>query len=212
LRFPGQFDAVTVDHLTRIALNAPPERFTRFTKTLNQTLAKYGIITPLRQAHFLAQLMHESGEFRYLEEIASGALYDTGRKAQILGNTPAADKDGQFYKGRGLIQLTGKSNYAAYTKYVNDPHYDFVKQPFYLSQLPWAVDAAGWYWAQKAKLNDEADRDDIVATTKGVNGGLNGLEQRRVYLVRAKNVLGVGPPSVAHDRTRFRLPEPVDVA
>jgi len=82
-----------------------------FLDPLNAAMAEFSINTPARQAMFLAQVGHESGQLNFLKELASGAAYDTGKLAARLGNTPEADGDGQRYKGRGLIQITGTRNY-----------------------------------------------------------------------------------------------------
>lgn len=87
-----------------------------FVPVLNAAMGKYGIVTPLRMAAFLAQTGHESGQLRCVRELGNDkylARYDTGRLAQRLGNTPEADGDGQKYRGRGLIQVTGRANYEA---------------------------------------------------------------------------------------------------
>lgn len=146
---------------------------------------EFDINTPLRWCHYLAQIAHESGELRYSEEIASGKAYDTGKLAIKLGNTPEADGDGQKYKGRGLIQVTGRNNYEMYKQYCG---YDVVKQPELLAKPVGAIRSSMWFWKSKG-LNELADRDEFVAITKRINGGTNGIEDRRKYLARAKKVL-----------------------
>lgn len=148
------------------------------------TMAHYGIDTPLRQCHFLAQIGHESGELRYREEIASGDAYDT---RVDLGNTPARDGDGRIWKGRGLIQLTGASNYRRYAAAKGRP--EILTDPAIVaSDLELCCDVAGWYW-QQHKLNRWADHDELEAVTRRINGGLNGLRDRRRLLDIAKSVL-----------------------
>ena len=159
----------------------------RALKPLNDTLVKFNINTPLRIAHFIAQVAHESGAFQYLKEIASGAAYDTGRLAARLGNTPEADGDGQKYKGRGYIQLTGTSNYRLFDEFTGRKH-DLMNHPERVEQPDLAMLAAGWYWSRN-DLNRLADRDDLLSITKRINGGTNGLEDRRNYLKNAKKVL-----------------------
>ena len=152
---------------------------------MNRYAEEFGITTPLQWVHYLAQIAHESAELRYTEELASGAAYDTGRLAVKLGNTPEKDGDGQKYKGRGLIQLTGRSNYEAYKKYCG---YDVVKQPELLAKPVGAIRSSMWFWKTHG-LNELADRDDIVAVTKRINGGTNHLYERRNYLTQAKKVI-----------------------
>lgn len=146
---------------------------------------EFDINTPLRWSHFLAQIAHESAELRYSEEIASGKAYDTGKLAVRLGNTPQADGDGQKYKGRGLIQITGRANYEAYKKYCG---FDVVTKPQLLAQPVGAIRSAMWFWKTKG-LNELADRDEFMVITKRINGGINGIEDRRKYLARAKKIL-----------------------
>lgn len=152
---------------------------------MNQYAEKYYINTPLRWAHYLAQIAHESAELRYSEEIASGKAYDTGKLAVKLGNTPEADGDGQKYKGRGLIQVTGRNNYEMYKQYSG---YDVVRQPELLAKPVGAIRSSMWFFKSKG-LNELADRDEFTAITKRINGGTNGIEERRKYLARAKRVL-----------------------
>jgi putative chitinase len=101
-----------------------------------------------------------------------------------LGNTQPGD--GVRFKGRGLMQLTGRANYAEFSKDMNQ---DFIAQPQLVGQIPWAIWVAGWYWHTR-HLNKYADRDDLEQVTCGVNGGYNDLEDRRRYLEKAKSVLG----------------------
>ena len=164
----------------------------KFLKPIADTCDKYGINTPARILCFLAQVGHESGGLYYTEELASGKAYE-GRKD--LGNTQPGD--GPRYKGRGLIQITGRANYASLSK---DLGADFINNPALLGgknvtacteeQLKYAALSAGWYW-NKTNLNAYADKIDISKTieadpnlqafkdlTKRINGGYNGLQDR----------------------------------
>lgn len=141
---------------------------------------EFGINTPLRWCHYLIQIAHESAELRYSEEIASGKAYE-GRKD--LGNVIKGD--GVRFKGRGLIQLTGRTNYTTYKDFSG---FDVVKQPELLCKPVGAIRSSMWFWKSKG-LNELADRDEFVAITKRINGGTNGIEDRRKYLARAKKVL-----------------------
>lgn len=152
---------------------------------MNQYAEKYYINTPLRWAHYLAQIAHESAELRYSEEIASGKAYDTGKLAARLGNTPQADGDGQKYKGRGLIQLTGRNNYLSCK---NDWKIDVLANPEILAKPDGAVRSSMWFWWKKG-LNILADRGEFDAITRRINGGTNGYAQRRRYLNNAYKVL-----------------------
>lgn len=157
-------------------------RIGKYINYINGYSAIFGIDTPLRMCHYLAQILHESGEFKYTLEIASGKAYE-GRKD--LGNTEPGD--GVRYKGRGLIQITGRANYAAYTasKYCKG---DVVKNPELLEKPLGAVKSSMWYWLTH-DLNSYADKDNILRITKIINGGTNGLANRETYLKRAKKVL-----------------------
>jgi putative chitinase len=148
---------------------------------------EFDINTALRWSHFLAQIAHESAELRYSEEIASGKAYDTGKLAVRLGNTPQADGDGQKYKGRGLIQITGRANYEAYKKYCG---FDVVTKPQLLAQPVGAIRSAMWFWKTNG-CNQLADNGDVEALTRRINGGLNGLAQRKFYLGCFKKEFGL---------------------
>jgi len=160
-------------------------RIDKFLTPLNAAMAEFKINTKLRQAAFLAQLAHESGEFRYVEELASGAAYDTGSLAARLGNTPEADGDGQRYKGRGLIQITGHDNYAACGKALG---IDLLANPDLLEDPDLACRSAAWFWESHG-LNELADGDRFTMITRRINGGLNGQAQRQAYYVMAQQVL-----------------------
>ncbi len=152
----------------------------RYCDALSGRMAANSIDTPLRMAHFLAQIGHESGDLQFCEEIASGVAYE-GRKD--LGNTRPGD--GRRFKGRGLIQLTGRANYAAYSKARGIDYTTEEGAELLASEPGTAVDVACWFWMTR-RLNELADRDDIAAITRRINGGLNGFEDRKAKLVRAK--------------------------
>jgi len=160
------------------------QKLQTLTDSINQVVVKYSINTNLRLAHFLAQVIHESGKFRYNTELATGDAYDTRTD---LGNTPEKDGDGRTYKGRGYIQITGRSNYKAVSKALG---VDFLKTPTMLANPPYDMLSAGWYWDWK-RLNELADRDDVMAITKKINGGLNDLKERQYWLNKCKKILGI---------------------
>jgi putative chitinase len=145
--------------------------------TLGTTLARYAIDTPLRVAHFLAQTAHESDGFCTTEEYADGRAYE-GRRD--LGNVEPGD--GPRYKGRGLIQLTGRMNYACTGKELG---LDLVGAPLSVNDPVTYLLVACLFWT-RLKINQHCDADDLYAVTRLVNGGLNGLDSRRAYLARAK--------------------------
>lgn len=156
----------------------------QYAKPLEDACIQFGIETALQKAHFLAQVAHESDGFRTATEYASGRAYE-GRAD--LGNVQRGD--GVRFKGRGLIQLTGRENYATFSHAMGQGDL-FVRSPELVAQLPWAVWAASWFWKRKG-LNALADRDDVVEVTKRINGGTNGLEDRKRRLARAKKLFGL---------------------
>jgi putative chitinase len=179
----GVTSQLTEEKLRAIMPNASSASIMRYFQPLTALMSSNQINTPLRQAHFLAQIGHESGDLRYSEEIADGSAYE-GRTD--LGNTQPGD--GPRFKGRGLIQLTGRSNYTAFGTARNR---DFVTPENYrlLSTDPQlAVDVSCWFWTGHS-LNTLADADDLNGITRRINGGLNGLQDRASHLQRAKCLL-----------------------
>ncbi len=151
---------------------------------LPAALTRFSINTMLRQAHFLAQVCEESWGLSDLKEEASGAEYE-GRKT--LGNTRPGD--GIRYKGRGLVQLTGRANYDRAGRELD---LNLVDHPELAETASVAVDTACLYWSDH-HLNKLADLDDIQAITRRVNGKrMLGLKARTAYLVKAKALLGTG--------------------
>lgn len=188
----AQLDRAT---LSAIAGPAPAKKAERQLAILKATAAtltilmgKFEINTERRIEHFLAQLGHESDSFCTTEEYASGAAYE-GR--EDLGNTERGD--GTRFKGRGLIQLTGRANYRKFTAWMRstDPSApNFETSPDLVAEFPWAAWSAIWYWSTR-KLNVLADRDDLVGITKIINGGKNGLADREHRLAIARRKVEV---------------------
>lgn len=162
-------------------LGAGPERAAELALAANVHFPAYGIMdNTLRLAHFMAQLVHESGSFRYMEEIASGAAYE-GRAD--LGNTQAGD--GKRYKGRGPIQLTGRANYRTFGRRIG---IDLENHPEIAAIPSIGLHIALEYWADR-NLNTMADADDVVTITRRINGGTNGLDDRKAHLKKIKGWL-----------------------
>lgn len=157
----------------------------KFINPLNVTLEKFQINTPVRIAMFLAQLAHESGSFKYVEEIATGEAYE-GRGD--LGNVLPGD--GVKFKGRGLIQITGRTNYGKLSTALS---YDFIGNPEALELPGPASMSTGWFWKSRG-LNEIADANSLDAfkkVTKKINGGFNGLADRLAHWERCKKALNV---------------------
>jgi putative chitinase len=153
-----------------------------FALAMPAVIADADLSTRLRQAHFLAQCCKESDGFKTMVEYASGREYE-GR--HDLGNTHPGD--GIRFKGRGAIQLTGRANYAQAGMIL---HADLINHPELAALFPLAARVAALYW-QTRHINGHADVDDIVAVTRAVNGGENGLADRKMYLAAAKKALGL---------------------
>jgi putative chitinase len=191
---------------------------------LNQSMAACAIVTPVRQAAFLAQVLVESSEFRQLQEalgysaqrlrqvwpkrfpndaIAAAYAHQPEKLAnhiygERMGNGDEASGDGWRYRGRGLIQLTGRANYASFSRALG---VDAVGNPDLLAQPAGAALSAAWFW-QAGGLNELADLtsgapDDVhfAELTRRINGGLNGLAQRTAYWLRARQALGLASPA-----------------
>ncbi len=174
---PSQFSEAV---LGAMMPDASPSAISRYFQPLADGMDRNGIDAPVRKAHFLAQLGHESCDLRYSEELASGTAYE-GRAD--LGNTSPGD--GPKFKGRGLIQITGGLTMPrmAVTRdatSLSPANYDLIA-----SDPELAVDVSCWFWT-KHGLNTLADADDIHGVTKLINGGYNGLPDRQARLDRAK--------------------------
>jgi putative chitinase len=149
-------------------------------KDLNNCLNQFKINTPARMRHFLSQTAHESGGLVHVKEIASGSAYE-GRKD--LGNTHSGD--GKKYKGAGVIQLTGRSNYQAFSNFIKDPR--VMEGVDYVSTI-YPFSSAGFWWHNN-KMNALCDAGATVEkVTRRVNGGTNGLADRQKYYNKACKV------------------------
>lgn len=178
-------------------------------KKYKTLLDKYKVNTPLRLAHFFAQIDHESGLKPIEENLNYGAsgLISVFRKyfteieaiqfqrqperianrvyANRMGNGNEKSGDGWKYRGRGFIQITGKSNYFNLSTQIG---IDYVNKPELLLNEADSMISALWFWDSKG-LNSFADKDDIITITKRINGGLNGIEHRKELLKKYKNAL-----------------------
>jgi putative chitinase len=171
---------MTEEQLRKIDPHISEENIKIYTPLLNKWMPYYSINTKLRQAAFIAQILHETDSLRYTEEIASGKKYE-GRKD--LGNTEKGD--GERYKGCGCIMITGRANYAAASKGLG---VDFITHPELLKEPRFAVQSACWWWTIHG-LNTLADKKDFKGITKKINGGYNGYLDRVIYYRRALTAL-----------------------
>jgi putative chitinase len=158
----------------------------------------FGITTPKRIANFLSQAAHESDNFKTLREYASGAAYE-GRKD--LGNTVKGD--GVKFRGRGIFQVTGRANYTTYSKKLfNDTR--LLNNPELLEQPEWAVLSALHYWNDR-KLNALADVDNVTAITRAINGGTNGLTDRKNKWSLITSLLSLTPGAILSTEVKKKL-------
>lgn len=200
---------ITADILSVIAGRAVDVNMVSTIAGLRRAGVGSGLNRPHRLAQFLAQIAHESGGWKFDEEIwgptAAQKRYDTRTD---LGNTAAKDGDGYLYRGRGPIQITGKYNYQKFTQWARamDPKApDFVANPDAVLTDPWEGLVAIWYW-DRHSLNSYADNGDLLTITKRINGGTNGLADRQRYYTRAALVLlGYGPGEVKRFQTNVGL-------
>lgn len=174
---------ITEQQLLRILPNAGRQAGV-FVPVLNAAMSKYGIVTPARIAAFIAQTGHESGQLRYVREIWGPTAQQAGYEGRAdLGNT--VNGDGSKYRGRGLIQITGRANYAACGEALG---LDLINQPELLEQPQHAAMSAAWFWSTKG-LNTLADKGDFVKITRRINGGTNGMADRQAFYDKALAVL-----------------------
>jgi len=184
----------------------------KWLEPLKETFEKYNIDTAKRQAAFIGQCVHESGGFKLLEEnlnYSAKALMNTwpsrfpteemanqyARNPEKIankvyggrmGNADESSGEGWKYRGRGIKQLTGKENYQRCSEALG---VDLVENPDLLLEPKYATLSAGWFW-NKHNLNDLADKSDIETMTKRINGGLLGLDARKVAIAKAESILG----------------------
>jgi putative chitinase len=203
---------IKVENLTEIGVRQSDAN--AYIAAINDTLAKYQINTTLRISHFLSQVLHETGMLRTMREnlnySAEGLLRifptrfnaatakEYERKpiniankvyANRYGNGDEKSGDGFKFSGKGAIQITFKSNYESISK---DTGIDYVNNPKLLEKAPDCITSAGWFW-NKNKCNALADKDDIIAVTKKINGGTNGLAHRTELLYKIKTALKPKP-------------------
>ena len=175
--------SITPQQLLQILPNAGPVAGA-FVPVLNAAMVHYQIIGPKRVAAFIAQIGHESGQLKYVKEIwgptAAQARYE-GRKD--LGNTVVGD--GSKYRGRGLIQITGRTNYMACGDGLG---LDLIKPPELLEEPQHGCMSAAWFWATR-DLNTLADAGQFDKITRRINGGQNGAADRQALYARALKVL-----------------------
>jgi len=200
---------VTFEQLNDFFEDTSEDIIERFVEPLNEVLAFYEINTPERISMFLAQVGHESGGLRTIKEninySAEGLKRvfpkyfrtvnpaDYAKKpekianrvyASRMGNGDEASGDGFRFRGRGAIQLTGRSNY---TTCGADLEVDLINNPDWLEEPEGAIRSAAWFWDSR-DLNQWADAGDIVTVTKKINGGTIGLEDRQSHYAAALEI------------------------
>ena len=174
---------ITEQQLLQILPNAGRQAGA-FVPVLNTGMNRYSIVGTPRAAAFIAQVGHESGQFRWLKELWGPTAQQIGYEGRAdLGNTVAGD--GSKYRGRGLIQITGRTNYTACGEALV---LDLLSKPELLELPQHAAMSAAWFWSTHG-LNTLADLKDFVKITRRINGGLNGLADRQALYDKALKVL-----------------------
>jgi len=175
--------SITSQQLLQILPNAG-RQVGVFISALNTAMNRYAIVGTLRVAAFIAQVGHESGQLRYVREIWGPTAQQLGYEGRAdLGNT--AKGDGSKYRGRGLIQITGRVNYAACGEALG---LDLVNQPALLEQPQYAAMSAAWFWSTRG-LNTLSDQNEFAKITRLINGGLTGQADRLALYEKALQVL-----------------------
>ena len=193
-------------------LGVSSENIDTYLPWLNMAMVRYEIDSTVRQAMFLSQIAHESGNFRFVEENLNYSVNGLrsvfgkyfandeiatqyARRPERIANRVYANRmgngnedsgDGWKYRGRGLIQLTGKNNYLTYAMQANN---DSLIDPQIVIEPEYATDSAGWFWATNG-LNRLADKGDVKRVTRRVNGGYNGLTDRSAKFGKLMIILG----------------------
>jgi putative chitinase len=182
---------ITLAQLAK-ACDCPTMRAANWLGPINDALKLFDINTPRRMAEFLPQIAHESGRLQFVRELwgpTDAQRRYEGRKD--LGNTEPGD--GFRYRGRGLIQTTGRTNYQqardGLRRFLPGVP-DFEAVPDLLQAPKWAAYSAGLFWASR-RLNELADKGDFIGITKRINGGTNGLSDRKKLRAAAMEALGV---------------------
>lgn len=189
---------LTSEHLMLMTPSLRLDKAVGLTPDINMTLKEFGISANFeRTVFFMSNLLHESGEFKYSEELASGKAYET---RVDLGNTPEHDGDGPRHKGFGWMQNTGKENHRLFGEYIINTHkwnqlycnmYDqfpekvgnpVLHNPKIQAVAPWNSIVSGWFWKYRAKLNPIADTGNFEKICVRINGGYNGYDDRVKYL------------------------------
>lgn len=203
---------ITADILMQIMPAARRQDAERYASPIQAAMVRFGIETDLQQAMFLAQIGHESG---YLSRVVENLNYAADRLCAVwpnrfpsiqaaeafarqperianrvyanrLGNGDEASGDGWRFRGRGLIQITGRTNYRAAAGALE---LDVERSPDLLTIPEEAAASAAWFWSAN-KLSRFADRRDIVGCTRAINGGLVGIDDRRALYDRALKAYG----------------------
>lgn len=208
----GTAPVPTAEQLQAIMPDMPARRKAECLPCLQAAIEEFGIQRPARAAAFLAQVAHESGQFRFMEEIwgptvAQRRYEPPGALADTLGNTEAGD--GRRFKGRGPIQITGRANYQRFGELLGT---DLVAHPERAAEPDLAFRIAGLFWSKKG-LNELADRpgtETFREITRRINGGSNGLADRQKFFAVACTVLGVKekPRSQGAQRRRHEVDGP----
>jgi putative chitinase len=190
---------MTLDELRAIMPRLSPARGAELFPALSAAMTEFAIEAPARAAAFLAQLAHESGQLRFMEELwgptAAQTRYEPASTlATALGNTEAGD--GHRFKGRGPIQITGRANY---DRFGNLLGIDLLTTPERAAAPELAFRIAALFWSKKGlnELADQGTPDAFREITRRINGGFNGLAERQQFYVTARATLGVTAPAVS---------------
>ncbi len=185
---------VLTDDQLRLMFPNAGARLTPHLPYIKEALEAGDILSPDRMAAFLAQVAHESGEYRYMEELADGSAYE-GRVD--LGNTHPGD--GPKFKGHGPIQITGRANHAACGKALG---LDLIDNPRLITDAAYGTLSATWFWNSR-ELSKLADVGWFREITRRINGGFNGMEDRLQYWNRNRRILGL--PFIETDDERANI-------
>jgi len=179
---PRSFYPITV---VLVNVGVRTSRAEAFAKPLALAMDEFGINTPTRQAAFLAQVLHESGMLRYTAEIWGPTPAQQRYEGRSdLGNTQTGD--GYKYRGRGLLQTTGRTNYRLTGAALG---VDLINVPEALERADLAARSAAWFWKSHG-LNELADTGDFTKITRRINGGINGIRDRERLYAALKKELG----------------------